>query len=264
MLPLAHRRIVITRSRHQASELAARVEALGGTAILIPTIELVPPESYAGLDAAIGEVEGFDWVVFTSANAVKVFVERRNHLGAGLEPARVAVIGGATARVARDAGLRVDLVPEVAVAEALAVEMLLVVGAGAKVLLVRAAVGRDYLVSALREADVEVTIAEAYRTVAPEASVTTLRKIFGDAGQYPDAITFTSSSTAGNLRRLLEAAGVELPREVVRGSIGPITSGTLRELGWGVDLEAREATFASLAEGLAEYFSVSEISSRRP
>ena len=137
------------------------------------------------------------------------------------------------------------------------------VGPGAKVLLVRAAVGRDYLVDALRVAGIEVTIAEAYRTVAPEASVTALREMFGRADGYPDAITFTSSSTAGNLMRLLEAAGVDLPREVVRASIGPITSATLRELGWGVDLEAREATVASLAEGLGEYFSVSGASSRR-
>jgi uroporphyrinogen-III synthase len=253
MLPLAHRRILVTRSRQQASELAAALERLGGEAILVPTIAIAAPASFAGLDEALATVGGFDWVVFTSGNAVTAFCDRARELGLTLAARHVAVIGSATAKVATGCGLRVDLVPGEAVAEALAEALAVRVEPGSRVLLVRAAVARDVIPEAL-SAVAEVTVVEAYRTVVPVESLEVVARLFSEPSRYPDAITFTSSSTALNLFGLLAAAGLRLPETVVRASIGPVTSGTLAELGYPATVEAGVATVAGLAEVLGEYF----------
>jgi uroporphyrinogen-III synthase len=251
MLPLANRRILVTRARGQASALATKLEALGATPILIPTIELAPPSSYCAMDAALASIRSFDWLLFTSANGVQAFAERARQLGLGAAAKRIAAIGPATARAVVEAGMAVDLTPPQAVAESLA-EALLPYAAGASMLLVRAAVARDVLPEALTTAGATVTIADAYRTVVPEASVAELRELFGK--KPPDAITFTSASTAQNLVALLEAAQLKLPKGIVLASIGPITSQAMRELGLEPTVEAREATTLSLAEALSEHF----------
>lgn len=243
------RRILITRTRRQASDLAAKIEALGGTPILIPTIEIVPPESYAALDAALANLASFDWVVFTSANAVEVFQQRRDR---SLAPRRIAVIGPATARAAEEAGLHVDLIPARYVAESLA-EALAPQVRGKRVLLVRAEQARDILPETLKAAEADVTIATAYRNQIPEASVAELRGMFAAKENYPDAITFTSASTARNLVELLQAAQIELPAPVGLVSIGPITSETLRGLGLEPNGEAAEPTLAALVEALVAF-----------
>ncbi|SFS15109.1 uroporphyrinogen-III synthase [Granulicella pectinivorans] len=249
MLPLAGRRILVTRSRQQASELAAQLEALGATTSVIPTIEIAAPASYDALDEASLQLSLYDWLIFTSANAVNVFCERTTIR----DTPRIAVIGPSTARVAQAAGLPVDLIPKQAVAESLLESLLPHIQTGTRVLLVRAEVARNELPNALTHAGAEVTIAEAYRTVIPSGSVEALRHLF--ATHPPDAVTFTSSSTATNLVALLEAGGMTLPPTIVRASIGPITSQTLRVLGLPPSIEAATATTASLAQALADYFS---------
>jgi uroporphyrinogen-III synthase len=248
MLPLAGRRILITRSRQQGSELAAQLAALGATPILIPTIEIAPPASYAPLDEAIAHLKQYDWLIFTSANAVAAFRSRTP----STDTPKVAVIGPSTAKAARSAGLKVDLVPKQAVAESLIEALLPTIGPGARILLVRAATARDLLPESLLRAGADVTIAEAYRTVVPTESIEALRALF--LSDPPDAVTFTSSSTATNLVALLEAANLTLPPSIVRASIGPITSATLRTLGLAPTLEAPEATTASLAAALSTHF----------
>jgi uroporphyrinogen-III synthase len=115
-------------------------------------------------------------------------------------------------------------------------------------LLVRAEQARDHLPDTLRAAGADVTIAEAYRTVIPPDSVEGLRTLF--AGAPPDAITFTSSSTATNFFVLLEAAGLSLTKGIALASIGPITSETLRALGHAPTVEAKEASARGLAAAL--------------
>jgi len=112
-LPLSGKRILVTRAPHQASELAERLSALGATPVLIPTIEIGPPESFAALDGALGALPGFDLVAFTSANAVQAFKERADLLGMMPAPKRVAVVGPATARAVEAIGLRADVLPPV-------------------------------------------------------------------------------------------------------------------------------------------------------
>lgn len=247
MLPLANRRILITRAKGQASALATRLEALGATPILIPTIEIAPPSSYCAMDAALASIRSFDWVIFTSANAVQSFVDRARLLKLDPQGKRVAAIGAATARAVVEAGMSVDLIPPQAVAESLA-EALLPHAPDSSMLLIRAADGRAVLPETLSGAGAAVTIAEAYRNVIPTESIAELRTLF--ATSPPDAITFTSGSTAHNLVALLEAAAVRIPDGVVLASIGPITSQAMRDLGIEPTIEATEATIPALVEAL--------------
>lgn len=224
--------------------------------ILIPAIELVPPASYAEMDHALSQLDEFDWVLFTSANAVEVFLERSSNTLGALP--RIAAIGPATARALEAAGLHMDLMPRQAVAEAF-VEALLphirkLDGVPSRFLLVRAETAREHLPEKLREAGAEVTIVTSYRTVIPETSFAAIREIFGSREMWPDAITFTSSSTVSNLMALVEGAGLELPEEILRVSIGPVTSRTLREANFSPHAEAEEPTIPKLVEAVIQMF----------
>ena len=253
MPALTDKRILVTRARGQASALAPLLEAQGATVIQIPAIEIAPPESFESLDAALSELGGYDWLILTSANAVQAMVERARSLGVALRLPRVAAIGPATASAAVGARLveHVALMPERFVAEDLA-EALVPHAAGARMLLVRAAAARDVVPERLRAAGADVTIAEAYRTVVPVGSVDTVRGLF--SADPPDAITFTSASTAVNLAALLEAAGIAIPRGTVLASMGPITSRAMRGSGMEPSFEAGESTVESRVEGLCGWF----------
>jgi len=256
-LALTGRRILVTRAPGQASQLAERLRALGATPILIPTIEIAPPASFAALDAALAALSGFDLVAFTSANAVEAFHQRAQFLGLTPAPRRIAVVGPATARAVAAIGLDADVVPPVFTAESLAqtiVQTLLPEASGARILLLLAEQAPAKLASALADAGARVTVAAAYCNRIPEGSLAAVAALFADPSKVPDAVTFTSASTAGNLIALLQAAGLTLPAAVVRASIGPVTSRALRDLGLPPHLEAVEPTIAALADSLAAYF----------
>ncbi len=250
-------RILVTRSLHQTSALAEYLRAFGAEPILVPTITLAGPSTYAPLDTAVGELDEFDWIVFTSANAVQAFAAR--WIARAELKSKIAAIGPATGQALTEIGLRADLIPPQAVAESLAQALVPhVVPGRTRVLLVRAETARDHLPDVLRAAGAQLTIAPAYRTFVPDSSIPLLQDLFRTPETWPDAITFTSSSTASNLFALLDAAGLTLPpdgpgqRRMLRASIGPITSETLRELGYPAHIEAPEATIPSLVRTLAE------------
>jgi uroporphyrinogen-III synthase len=231
--PLTNKRILITRTRHQASDLAAQLEAFGATTLLIPTIEIVPPASYAPLDAALTQLETYDWLLFTSANAVEVFHQRLTSRS-NRESDPPAPPNSSNSKL-----------PKIAVATALTPH-----APGSKMLLIRAAEARDYLPETLIAAGATVTITAAYRNQIPPDSIPALQQLFSSPANYPDAITFTSASTATNLFTLLEAAGLTLPPNIVLASIGPITSRTLRDLGHPSTVEAAEPTIPALIQSL--------------
>ncbi len=114
---LTRRRILITRTPGRASELATLLQNDGAVILSIPTIEIVPPESFMALDEALAHLDDFDWVVFTSVHAVEVFGERRKSESV---PKKIAVIGPATARAVEKIGMRVSLLPPRYIAESLA------------------------------------------------------------------------------------------------------------------------------------------------
>src|SRR5271156_4405861 len=207
--PLAHRRILITRTRQQASDLATRLEALGAEILLLPTIELAPPSSFAALDAALAALHSFDWLLFTSANAVHAFQDRGQQIPTQQDqaqaqlspkPPRIAAIGPATAKAIESIGLPVDLIPATYVAESL-LEALLPHARNRRFLLVRAEEARDLLPDALAAAGAQVTIAPAYRNLTPPDAIPALQRLFaiaqdvepaaGAPPPQPDIITFT-------------------------------------------------------------------------
>jgi uroporphyrinogen-III synthase len=244
-LPLAGRRLLITRAAHQTSELADRLAALGATIDLIPTIEIVPPASFAALDHALTHLESFDIVAFTSANAVRAFHVRSQTLGIAANPKRIAVVGPATARSVEAIGLRVDTMPSTYTAESLA-KLLSADAPGHSVLLVLAEGAPTTLANALTHDGALVAVAAAYANRIPQASLPAIKDLFANAATLPHAATFTSASTATNLLALLDAAGFSLPESVARISIGPITSRALRTLGLPSHAEAMESTIDAL------------------
>ena len=239
-------RVLVTRAPHQASALGDALIAYGLRVVSIPTIALAPPaDDYVQLDRELTQLHEYDWLLFTSANAVAVFAERLEDQAVPLS-CGIASIGAATSKALRDAGFPVRLQAQTAVAESLA-KSLLPHARGSKMLLVRAEQGRDVLIDTLTEAGAEVTLAPAYRSIIPMESVDRLKR------ELPTvhAITFTSSSAVQNLFALLEAAKLVLPPDVVLASIGPITTATLRELGYKPTVEARDASVAALASAVA-------------
>ena len=261
---LTGRRILITRTRSQASSLAAELERLGAVPVLIPTIEIVPPSSLSELDAVVSNLEAFDWLLFTSANAVQAFMQQARKLGRSIPLIQIAAIGPATERALRTAGIlsgsRPILLPPVAVAESLAdallphVQSLLAKRCSAKLALIRAEVARDHLPETLGAAGAMVTVAPAYRNVLPAGSLVLLQQVLQDASRTPEAITFTSSSTATNFVDLLTATGLPLPARMRRISIGPVTSVTLRRLELPPHTEAEDPTIPSLVAAIQRAF----------
>ena len=252
-------RILITRSPHQASELADALRAHGADPILIPTIELTAPTNYAPLDAALTHLGQFHWLLFTSANAVEAFHHRHKFstpYSLLPTPCRIAAIGPATAKALTAIGLTPNLIPTQAVAESLATALLPYAlqpdGTPTRFLLIRAEQARDHLPQTLRAAGANVTIAPAYRTIIPAASIDQIRTLFTDPQNHPDAITFTSSSTAENLFSLLKSADLTLPPQILRASIGPITTQTLLNFGYPPQIEAETPTVPALVAALVK------------
>lgn len=256
--PLLGRRVVVTRPREQAGELARLLEAQGAETLVFPTIAIVPPPDPEALDRAVRAVAGYGWVVFTSANGVRVFFERMAALGGDvreLARARLAAIGPETASALERRLLRPAVVPAEYRAEAL-LDALPGDVAGTRVLLPRAAGARPVLPDVLRERGAHVDEVIAYRAVAPaDADVAGLEVALG-AGTV-DALTFTSSSTARNFAALLgpdRLARLVAPGRPVVACIGPVTAETAREVGLPADVVPRDYTAAALAAALADHF----------
>ncbi len=180
----------------------------------------------------------------------------KNHCALAPASCRIAAIGSATARALESFGTKPDLIPPQAVAESLAAALLPHAlqpdGSPTRFLLPRAQDARNTLETALRAANADLTIAPVYRNIIPPSSIAAIKTLFSTPATYPDVITFTSSSTATNLLALLEAAGLTLPPEILRISIGPITSDTLRDLGLPPQAEASSATIPSLVEKVVQ------------
>jgi uroporphyrinogen-III synthase/uroporphyrinogen III methyltransferase/synthase len=254
LLPLQGRRVLVTRATHQAGRLSEGLRGLGAEPVEVPVLEIQPPANFDSMDAALRRLDRFDWLILTSANTVRALTERSSALGTEfVQPAslKVAAVGEATAAAARTAGLQVAFVPEFYVAEGL-VDGLAGRVAGQRILLARAAVARDVIPDALRAAGALVDVVDAYRNALPEAAPRLLRKALAEG---IDAATFTSSSSATHLAEAAERAGIAWPLAVVPAvSIGPITSQTLRELGWEPAIEANPYDIPGLVAAVAELF----------
>jgi uroporphyrinogen III methyltransferase/synthase len=260
--PLGGRTVMITRAREHSAEFASALEAFGARVVACPTIEIVPPESYARLDESIENLYGYDWLVFTSANGVEHFLGRLAALGrevSELDGARVCAVGEATAARLNEARVHVDVVPEKFQAEGVFDALAVYVGGrehlrNLNFLLPRAAVARDFLPRALEEAGARVDVVEAYRTVRPETTGRARVEALLVGGGV-DCVTFTSASTVKNFAQLFDTRDLAPVLAGVRvACIGEVTARAAREYGLRADILPREATAAALARAIAEHF----------
>ena len=250
------KRILVTRARTQASEFRERLEHLGADVLEAPTIDIQPPESWEAFDDAINRIGDFDTLVLTSTNGVDALADRLHARGRDarhLARLRIGVVGTATRERLDDRlAIRADVVPERQVGAALAETLLehtQTAGASpGNALLLRADIASSDLPDRLREAGWGVTEIAAYRTRPADA----LPPAAVDAVQNGsiDYVTFTSSSTANNFADLLHRNGMELPGTARLASIGPVTSATMREIGWRIDVQAEPSDVPSLVAAI--------------
>lgn len=249
--PFANMRILVTRASHQAGKLSEALRAAGVEPVEVPVLEIQPPASYDPLDQALRSLFSYDWMILTSANTVRVIVERAAVLKIPLRGlgAHVAAIGQATADAAQQAGLHITLTPESYVAESMVATLSTRVQ-GKRVLLARAAIARDVIPDALRGAGANVNVVDAYRNAIPTAAPEQLRQALA-AGI--DAATFSSSSSATHLAEVARVAGISFPLDGVKAiSIGPVTSSTLRELRWEPSAEAAQHDIPGLVSAVVQ------------
>ncbi|MBI4890417.1 MAG: hydroxymethylbilane synthase [Acidobacteria bacterium] len=234
-LPLAGRRILVTRAQYQAGTFSSKLRALGAEVVELPVIEIHP------IPFERPEWPSYHWAIFTSANAVEAFF---SSIAATPGP-KLCAIGPATAGALRAAGLQPDLLPDQFVAESLAESLSAEPLHGKRILLPRAASARDVIPDQLRALGAQVDVLPVYENRIPDGLSERTRELL--AAWQPDYITLTSSSTAKNL---LAAAGPGLLAGIPVASIGPITSEAARRLGLAVAIEAPQSTTDSLVEAI--------------
>lgn len=250
--PLFGQRIVVTRARHQASELSQAIEALGGEAWEFPTIEIAPPTEKSYFIQAINNLQSFQWLIFTSVNGVEVFFTELKKLKrdirdlAGIE---IAAIGPATQAALEKRGLRIAYVPKEYRAEKIVEGLADRVKAGQRILLARAEEARNVLPESLKAYNVEVWDVPVYKTVIGDGNREELLSMLSKKEIH--AVTFTSSSTVKNFVTLLDG-DISLLENVLLYSIGPITSATAQALGLTIFKEAAHYTISGLVEAILE------------
>lgn len=262
--PLFGKKVLITRSRTQASRLRTLLENQGAEPLELPSIEIASLEDCSELDAtlaqygllpletAFGTISKF-WVIFASTNAVDAVFGRIDAFGQDsrvFADSTVGAIGPATAAALAQRGIRPDFVPTTSVSEAVVKELSDREWSGVPVLLPGSDIGRDVLAKGLAKLGAKVEGITAYRTVTPTTAGRDARKLLD---QGVDAITFTSSSTVRNLVEILGGDKPTLESSLI-ACIGPVTAGTARELGLRVDLEADEHTVEGLVDSLVAYY----------
>jgi len=245
-LPLFGQTVIVTRAREQAAALSAPLRQLGADVIETPAIEIQPANDYAPLDGAIANLSGYDWLIFTSANGVRFFLERLQASAYDTRAMRgkICAIGPATRDALSKAQLKTDVMAEEYVAEGLLQALEGFELRATRVLIARAAVARDVLPVELRNRGADVDVVEAYRTVAP---VNLAGNFAAALARKSPWITFTSSSTVDNVIAAVGAA--ELGRAKT-ASIGPITSATLRKHGLEPTVEANAFTTRGIIDAI--------------
>jgi uroporphyrinogen III methyltransferase/synthase len=254
--PLFGKRVVVTRSRDQASVFAERLIDRGAAVVELPSIDVVAPESWAELDDAIKGLDSYHWLIFTSANAVKFFFRRLRETGGdirSLKGIQICAVGPKTAEALEEYSLRADLVPAEFKAEGVLAALGGVQVKGRRFLIPRAKVAREVIPDRLRELGAEVTVATAYENVMPRADADRVRKLFRE--KKIAAVTFTSSSTVNNFVEMVGKSEYKsLMHGVVVACIGPVTAKTAEEYGMTVDIMPKDYTIPALVEAMVEYY----------
>jgi len=262
--PLFSKRIIVTRTRDQASELVDLLENFGAECLEYPTIALEPVASYGILDQALKEMETYHWLLFTSINAVDYFFKRLFELGMDardLKGPKIAAVGRVTSDALLSRGIRADLLPQEFTGEGLAETLIQTGVKDLRILIPRALKAREALPEALSMAGAEVTIAPVYQNVLPmgnggEQLQKELRRTLQEKSVA--MVTFTSSSTVKNFVKLLDITTPADLQELMSGiavaAIGPITAKTAEKFGLHVDVQPADYTIPDLVDSIVKHF----------
>lgn len=253
--PLFGHRILITREYTKDYE---PLEDLGAEIFEFPTIEIAPPESYKELDESIDKVETYNWIIFTSANGFKYFMQRlldKNRDLRDLKGIKICAIGTKTAEAIRNYGIKVDLVPEEFNAEGLIKAFSLQPSAlslkGLKILLPRAEVAREVFPQKVRELGGEIDTPAAYRAIKPEKHGKRLKRFLKE-GRISVA-TFTSAATFNNFVDIIGEDATEILKDVTIGVIGPVTARAIEKAGLKVSIMPKEATIKAMVDEIIQW-----------
>ena len=252
--PLTGRTVVITRPQHQSQEMAEALRNLGAEAVLMPAIEIKAIDDLSPLDRSLANLNDYRWLIFTSANGVRIALDRAQQLGLdwdAFSDIRLATIGPATADTLAEYGLQAEFIPESFVAEEVAAG--LPEAEGARILLPRAAKARDVLPINLSQRGAEVDEIHIYHSVQAQVDPQTIERLKSGV----DAITFTSPSTARSFTAMIQEAGLNplaLPGQPLVACIGPITARAARSIGYRVDLVAQQYTAEGLVQALLDHY----------
>ncbi|MCU6711079.1 uroporphyrinogen-III C-methyltransferase [Paenibacillus sp. J5C_2022] len=259
--PLFGMRILVTRARAQASALTDLIEEMGGEPCEFPVIETrLPkePEAVRALRERLEAAEDYHWVIFTSVNGVEYFFRWLKELRIDIRrfhKARIAAVGPKTAAALHERGLFVDELPEQYVAEGLLSQLEQHMQPGEKALLARGDLAREVLPRELAARGVEAVEANVYETVVADTQDGMVMEWLREKAIH--MITFTSSSTVGNLLEVLRRNGCDDPVDLLESipvaSIGPITSQTVAEAGLALTVEAKTSTIEGLLDAIADY-----------
>lgn len=248
-------RVMVTRPRSQASGLCGLLAQEGAIPVEVPAVSVEPMPDLADLEAALARLADYRWVVFTSANAVRLVLDGMGARGDGdgaFADVRVCAIGPATAAALEGYGLSPAYIPAEYVAEGLLDGLQARLSPGDRVLLPRAAGARGVLTDGLRAAGAVVEEVSIYRAVPPPDLASCARSALE---RGVDVVTFTSSSTVRHLVDALDGGAAALDRVVV-ACIGPVTAATAREVGLRVDIVAREYAAPGLVTALRDHYSL--------
>jgi uroporphyrinogen III methyltransferase/synthase len=253
------KRIIVTRTREQASELVAGLEEAGASCFECSTINIEPVDMYDILDEALERIEEYHWILFTSLNGVRYFF---NHLyskgldARDLKGPDIGVVGKSTADLLLTYGINADHIPPVFTSDGLAESLLDQGVEGRNILIPRAVEAREIMPETLRGAGAQVTIAPVYQNIPPEGRKDELR-VELESGAV-DMLTFTSSSTVKNFLTMVDAADQQELEKLLSGvkiaAIGPITAKTVTDSGLQVDVQPETHTIPSMIQAIVEYY----------
>lgn len=253
--PLFGQRILITREYTKDYE---PLEDLGAEIFEFPTIEIAPPESYKELDESIDKIETYNWIIFTSANGFKYFMQRlldKNRDLRDLKGIKICAIGTKTAETIMNYGIKVDLVPEEFNAEGLIKAFSLQPSAfslkGLKILLPRAEVAREVFPQKVRELGGEIDTPTAYRAIKPEKHGKRLKRFLKE-GRISVA-TFTSAATFNNFVDIIGEDAIEILKDVTIAVIGPVTAKAIEKAGLKVSIMPKEATIKAMVNEIIQW-----------
>ena len=254
--PLFGRRVLVTRSREQAGGLRLLLETEAAEVHSLPLLEIRAPDRWDEVDRCVRALERYDWVIFTSPNAVEYFMGRLRTLeldARALGSVLVAAVGRSTAESLTRFGIVADLIPAEQSQEGLVQAFADVDVAGLKFLLPGSSIGRPLLADELARREAEVEQVSTYANVVPQYERSALPSCLSEDDL--DLVIFASPSSVANFVSVLgETESRELLEKTAIATIGPTTSRAIHELGFEVAIQPQESTVPELVRSICHFF----------